>query len=215
MSTTPALVPFIPPRTFVASVLAAVLVYSSWQVQQSLRLRSEASPVLRPPAIADATPAARDSALAAVASLHLFGEYREPEPVRAPPPVQIRESPPGLRLQGVFTSNEAAEASALIAVEGAGPARRFQPGDAISPQAELVSVALDHVVLRRSGELQRLSLNRAAITEARRQTISAMKPRAVRQARDVRGTRHASVPTEPARAAVVMARLSRLRPGGP
>jgi type II secretory pathway component PulC len=215
MSATPALVPFIAPRTFAASLLAAVLAYSSWQVQQSLRLRGEASPVSPPPVSADTTPAARDSALAAVASLHLFGEYRAPEPVPAPPPVQIRESPPGLRLQGVFTSSEATEAAALIAVEGAGPARRFQPGDAIDPQAELVSVALDHVVLRRAGELQRLSLYRAAVTQARLQAISATKPRAARQPRSVRGAQRASVPTEPARAAVVMARLSRLRAGGP
>lgn len=202
------------PPVLVLPVLLALVLHGGWQVQQSLQLQREVAPDTPLSLSPAGDPAPARSRLPEVADMHLFGEYREPAPLPPPPPVQIRESPPGLRLQGVFTSSEPADAAALIAVDGGGPARRFQPGDAIVAQAELVSVALDHVLLRRAGELQRLSLYHGTGAAVRLQARGATQPHLASQSRGARVAMLPPATPEAGRAAVVMERLRRLRAGG-
>ena len=202
-------------RGMYVSALLLLCLYAGAQLRQSLQLRGQDALTLPSPAVVSPDPPVRDSPLSALADMHLFGEYREPGPVVEPPPVHVTEAPPGLRLQGVFTSSESVRASALIAVEGGAPARRFEPGDAITPQAELVSVALDHVLLRRAGELQRLSLHRGSGAKERAPVpANSSRLRAAVQGPGARGVVHPSARPDPGRVAVVMARLSRLRAGG-
>lgn len=202
-------------RGVYVSALLLLCLYAGAQLRQSLQLRGQDVPALPSPELASPDPPVRGSPLSAVADMHLFGEYREPQPVVELPPVLVTESPPGLRLQGVFTSGESMRASALIAVEGGAPARRFQPGDAITPQAELVSVALDHVLLRTAGEVQRLSLHRGSgAKEHVPVPANSSRHRAAAQGPGTRGVVPPSAKPDPGRAAVVMARLSRLRAGG-
>ncbi len=197
------------------SALLLLCLYAGGQLRQSLQLRGQDVPALPSPAVVSPEPPVRDSPLSALADMHLFGEYREPQPAVEPPPVPVTEAPPGLRLQGVFTSSESVTASALIAVEGGAPARRFQPGDAITPQAELVSVALDHVLLRTAGEVQRLSLHRGSgAKEHAPAPANSSRLRAAVRGPGTRGVVPPSAKPDPGRAAVVMARLSRLRAGG-
>jgi hypothetical protein len=197
------------------SALLLLCVYAGGQLRQSLQLRVQDAPALPSPAVVPPEPSVRDSPLSALADMHLFGEYREPQPAVEPPPLHVTEAPPGLRLQGVFTSSESVRASALIAVEGGAPARRFQPGDAITPQAELVSVALDHVLLRTAGEVQRLSLHRGSGAKVHAPVpANSSRPRAAVRGSGTRGVTYISPRPDPGRAAVVMARLSRLRAGG-
>lgn len=196
---------------FVAGLLLA-LIHGGYQCRQSLH--AAVVPVLPPaPApVASTPPLSLGSGLAEVAEMHLFGVYRAAAIVAAPPPVVVPETPLAYRLQGVFTSSSAADSAALIATGDGSPSARFGLGDRVGPEAELVSVALDHVVLRRAGELQRLSLHKAA--SARRATAAAVAPRAPRGARRIAGASAVAPASELARESVVMARLRRLRGEG-
>lgn len=194
----------------VLGVVIAIL-HLGWQLAQSVAV--DAPRALPRRAVAAASPAPVASALPALAQLHLFGVYTEPPPA-PPPPVVVTETALRFRLQGVFTSSEGADASALIGTDAGGGARRYQPGDTLDGGAELVSVALDHVVLRHAGQLQRLSLHRGYAAVGSQQRVAAVRFSAVRQLR--RGTRSAQALRlpEPARESVIMARLLRLRAGG-
>ncbi len=182
-----------------------------WQLVQSVAVDAPRALPLR--AEAAAIPETVVSALPALAQLHLFGVYSEPPPA-PPPPVVVTETALHFRLQGVFTSSESADASALIGMDGGAGARRYQPGEFLDGGAELVSVALDHVVLRHAGQLQRLSLHQGYATGGSHERAAATRPAVVRTLR--RGTRPVPVLRlpEPARESVIMARLLRLRAGG-
>ncbi len=194
--------------------LAACICYAVVQAHLSAQLGGSIAPPALPVAEVQGSAAAPESSLSSVAALHLFGVYRDSVAPPLPPPMVIRETPPGLRLQGVFTSSEGVEASALIAIEGSASARRFQPGDQIFAEVELVSVALDHVVLRRAGELQRLSLYRAEGGAGPAASGGPARRSTLRWARRPHASSRAAALPEPERATVVMTRLRRLRAMG-
>jgi hypothetical protein len=99
-------------------------------------------------------------AAADLAGAALFGVYRAPRAAApaVPAPVEVPESVLTLRLRGVFTHSEVAQAAALIAPDERAPALRVALGESPAPETELVAVALDHVLIRHRGELQKLSL---------------------------------------------------------
>ncbi|MDP5209061.1 MULTISPECIES: type II secretion system protein N [unclassified Microbulbifer] len=59
-------------------------------------------------------------------------------------------------LSGVLDSSNKGNASALVAEKGK-PAKRLYVGDALPGGAELYSVEVDHVVLRRNGRMEKLT----------------------------------------------------------
>ncbi|MFD1217672.1 MULTISPECIES: type II secretion system protein N [Microbulbifer] len=61
-----------------------------------------------------------------------------------------------LVLSGVLSSNVSERASALIAERGK-PAERVYVGDTVSGGAEVYSVEVDHIILRRNGQMEKLS----------------------------------------------------------
>ncbi|WP_323844154.1 type II secretion system protein N [Microbulbifer magnicolonia] len=61
-----------------------------------------------------------------------------------------------LVLSGVLDSSAKDKASALVAEKGK-PAQRLYVGDTLPGGAELYSVAVDHVVLRRNGKMEKLT----------------------------------------------------------
>ncbi|MCW8126004.1 type II secretion system protein N [Microbulbifer halophilus] len=61
-----------------------------------------------------------------------------------------------LVLSGVLNNSSKDKASALVAEKGK-PAERVYVGDMLPGGAELYSVAVDHIVLRRNGEMEKLT----------------------------------------------------------
>lgn len=61
-----------------------------------------------------------------------------------------------LVLSGVLDSSSKDKASALVAEKGK-PAQRIYIGDTLPGGAELYSVAVDHIVLRRNGKMEKLT----------------------------------------------------------
>ncbi|MFA0812034.1 type II secretion system protein N [Microbulbifer epialgicus] len=59
-------------------------------------------------------------------------------------------------LSGVLDSSDKSKASALVAEKGK-PAKRLYVGDSLPGGAELYSVEVDHVVLRRNGKMEKLT----------------------------------------------------------
>lgn len=200
-------------RALFAAGLVLALIHGGHQLRQSLRVAAmAASPAAPTPVVS--TPDTRGIGLAEVADMHLFGVYREADVVAAPPPVVVPETPLAYRLQGVFTSSSSADSAALIATGDSSPSARFSPGDRVGADAELVSVALDHVVLLRAGELQRLSLHKARGARQGTAAAEGVSPRTARVARRMKSFLPTAPVTEPPRDSVVMARLLRLRGEG-
>ena len=197
-----------------AAGLVLALIHGGHQLRQSLAVAAMAAPPAAPTPVESVTPDTRGIGLAEVADMHLFGVYREPDVVAAPPPVVVPETPLAYRLQGVFTSSSSADSAALIATGDSSPGARFSPGDRVGADAELVSVALDHVVLLRAGELQRLSLHKARGARQGTAAAEGVAPRTDRVARRMKSFLPTAPVTEPARESVVMVRLHRLRGGG-
>jgi hypothetical protein len=61
-----------------------------------------------------------------------------------------------LVLSGVLNSNVSERASALVSEKGK-PAKRYFVGDALPGGAEVYSVSVDHIVLQRSGQMEKLT----------------------------------------------------------
>jgi len=107
-----------------------------------------------------ASPAPGATELASViASLHLFGDASQtPAPIveqkREEP---IKDTSLNLQLAGVFASNPAERAIAIIS-EGSGEQNAYGIGDKINSNTSLEEVHSGHVLLRHRGNLEKLSL---------------------------------------------------------
>ena len=104
-------------RAWFLAGLVVALIHAGSQIRQSLHVAAAADEPGPARVSAPVPDLSRGSGFAAVADMHLFGVYREPVVVVAPPPVVVPETPLAYRLQGVFTSNSADGAAALISTE--------------------------------------------------------------------------------------------------
>lgn len=87
-----------------------------------------------------------------IAASGLFGG-REPEPLIAP------SSTSNLLLAGILAESDPRAGQAILAERGA-PARVYRPGAMLPGGLRLHAVHVDHVVLERNGQLERLNLPR-------------------------------------------------------
>ena len=94
-----------------------------------------------------------------VSSIHLFGDAAKKEIVaKAPEPVEpIRDTSLNLQLAGVFASDPAENAIAIISA-GSAEQSAYGIGDKISGETSLEAVYSDYVILRNRGKLEKLSL---------------------------------------------------------
>lgn len=104
------------------------------------------------------TPGAAELA-SVIASLHLFGDAsKKAEPIKEEKREEpIKDTSLNLQLSGVFASNPAESAIAIIS-EGSGEQSAFGIGDKINGNTSLEEVHADHVILRHRGNLEKLSL---------------------------------------------------------
>ncbi|WP_244506096.1 type II secretion system protein N [Microbulbifer marinus] len=95
--------------------------------------------------------------VASLPSTPFFG--RAPVKTEKQPEVDLANIPItqlNLVLSGVLDSSAKDKASALVAEKGK-PAQRLYVGDTLPGGAELYSVAVDHVILRRNGRMEKLT----------------------------------------------------------
>lgn len=108
---------------------------------------------------AGAAPAQRPDRIAAnfatIAGWHLFGEVQAAAPAPAPAVVKAPETRLNLKLTGIYYGEGGS--LALIAA-GSGKAEIYAPGDPLPGGVRVESIRLDHVVLSRGGQLEKLSL---------------------------------------------------------
>lgn len=147
-------------------LLTATLAELTWQLMPAPALQA---PPLRTTggALQAASPTAASGG-GDIATLHLFGEKSSrPAPVQRP--VEAPETRLQLILRGVFASDDAAAAGAIIA-ERNGKESFYGVGDQLPGGAVLKTVYEDRIVLMRSGRLETLRMPREEVAAGRRQT---------------------------------------------
>ncbi|WP_444957633.1 type II secretion system protein N [Microbulbifer sp. ZKSA002] len=95
---------------------------------------------------------------ASLPSTPFFGRA-EPKKATEVPEVDLENIPLtqlNIVLSGVFDSSNKTKASALVSEKGK-PSKRLYVGDQLPGGAELYSVEVDHVVLRRNGRMEKLT----------------------------------------------------------
>lgn len=95
---------------------------------------------------------------ASLPSTPFFGRA-EPKKATEVPEVDLENIPLtqlNIVLSGVFDSSNKTKASALVSEKGK-PSKRLYVGDRLPGGAELYSVEVDHVVLRRNGRMEKLT----------------------------------------------------------
>ncbi|WP_444884975.1 type II secretion system protein N [Microbulbifer sp. PSTR4-B] len=95
---------------------------------------------------------------ASIPNTPFFG-YAEAKKQEAVPEVDLSNLPItqlNIVLSGVLDNSDKSKASALVAEKGK-PAKRLYVGDSLPGGAELYSVEVDHVVLRRNGRMEKLT----------------------------------------------------------
>ncbi|SHE55140.1 Type IV pilus biogenesis [Microbulbifer donghaiensis] len=101
--------------------------------------------------------APRDQRIASLPNTPFFG--RAPVKTEKQPEVDLTNIPItqlNLVLSGVLDNSSKDKASALVAEKGK-PAQRLYVGDTLPGGAELYSVAVDHIILRRNGRMEKLT----------------------------------------------------------
>ena len=126
--------------------------------QESTAMSANATPLPVSNSNAALAPGATELARV-IASLHLFGDAsQKPAPIveqkREEP---VKDTSLNLQLAGVFASNPAESAVAIIS-EGSGEQNAYGIGDKINSNTSLEEVHSDHVLLRHRGNLEKLSL---------------------------------------------------------
>ncbi|MDP3857566.1 MAG: type II secretion system protein GspC [Stagnimonas sp.] len=150
----------------IASLLLAMLI--AWQLASLfwLWLPTPAStrwaPAPAPAELAPAKPAAGSDALA---SAHLFGEYRAGAASDAASLANAPDTQLNFTLLGILAGSSDAESLALIAREG-GDEAPFHIGDDVSPGVSLQAIFPDRVILARGGRLETLRLDKDAPSNA-------------------------------------------------
>ena len=139
--------------------LAYLLADLTWQLVPTVP--EDDAALAAPVARTDASPSpAEDKGAKEVAMLHLFGEASA-KPI-APKVVAPREAPDTrlkLTLKGLFASDEAAEAMAIVA-DAKGDEKPYRIGDPLPGGAELKEIYTDRIILMRSGRFETLRLPR-------------------------------------------------------
>ncbi|MEW5249035.1 type II secretion system protein N [Microbulbifer sp. 2201CG32-9] len=147
-----------PGRRLSRGVLASVVVAAGWL---SVNLLAYAS--ILAPAGEDSLLVVRDGNLPSagqsttIPDTPFFGRAEVKQ--EAEPDVDLANIPItqlNLVLSGVLDNSTKDKASALIAEKGK-PAQRLYVGDRLPGGAELFSVAIDHIVLRRNGKMEKLT----------------------------------------------------------
>lgn len=134
----------------------------------------ESVPVAQP-RNAVATPVQRQSAIdeQQIASWHIFGEAGVEQP-EAQPTVDAPDTSLQLTLRGVFASEDAADARAIIG-DPRGDEKHYKVGDPLPGNAKLTEIYPDRIILERNGRYETLRLPRET-TGAK--AVGASAPRA-------------------------------------
>lgn len=135
--------------------LAWQLAGLSWQL-----VSPDQAPVLQPQAQAPA-PVRRDSGYdpRQIAGWHLFGVPGAERTARKPSPVDAPETRLKLTLRGVFSSEDKAQARAIIA-DPRGKEAHYKVGDPLPGGAKLADIYPDRIILERNGRFETLRLPR-------------------------------------------------------
>lgn len=140
-----------------------LIIWLAWQLARLSWLlvpgaqHSEA-PVVEAPVPSVVAPQARVDERQ-IASWHLFGEPGREQPVKKAAPVEAPETRLKLTLSGVFASNDAANARAIIG-DPRGNEQSYAVGDPLPGGAKLSEIYPDRIILERGGGFETLRLPR-------------------------------------------------------
>ena len=160
--------------------LALVLMLAQILASLSWRLLPQPEPLAPPPeeapASAPAVAPARSELGGKIAAWHLFGRVQKEQRVApaAPPPKPEAAPDTSLRLSlmGVFVSDEADKAWAIVA-DHRGKEDTYRPGDTLPGGATLLEVYADRIILRHNGRRETLRLPTSSVDNKSRSRSAA------------------------------------------
>jgi len=135
--------------------LAWVLAGLSWLVLPEPREDGASQPGL--PVSAPVQPSKPRIDERQIAAWHVFGEARDDKPAPKAAAVDAPDTSLKLNLRGVFASDDAAEARAIIA-DPRGKEDHYAVGDALPGGAKLSEIYRDRIILERNGRYETLRL---------------------------------------------------------